>query len=85
MLLGAASMIQMTATNTLIQTMTPDALRGRVMAIWFMILMGFAPVGSVIAGSITTAWALASFWPSEAPRALWVRSASPAGRGPGVR
>jgi MFS family permease len=27
----------------------------RVMAIWFMILMGFAPVGSVIAGSITTA------------------------------
>jgi hypothetical protein len=25
------------------------------MAIWFMIFMGFAPVGSVIAGSITTA------------------------------
>jgi MFS family permease len=53
--MGAASMIQMTATNTLIQAMTPDALRGRVMAIWFMIFMGFAPVGSVIAGSITTA------------------------------
>jgi MFS family permease len=53
--LGVASMIQLTATNTLIQTMTPDALRGRVMAIWFMIFMGFAPVGSVIAGSITTA------------------------------
>jgi MFS family permease len=53
--MGVASMIQLTATNTLIQTMTPDDLRGRVMAIWFMILMGFAPVGSVIAGSITTA------------------------------
>jgi MFS family permease len=53
--LGMASMIQLTATNTLIQAMTPDALRGRVMAIWFMIFMGFAPVGSVIAGSITTA------------------------------
>jgi MFS family permease len=53
--MGMASMIQLTATNTLIQTMTPDALRGRVMAIWFMIFMGFAPVGSVIAGSITTA------------------------------
>jgi MFS family permease len=53
--MGVASMIQLTATNTLIQTMTPDALRGRVMAIWFMIFMGFAPVGSVIAGSITTA------------------------------
>jgi MFS family permease len=54
--MGMASMIQFTATNTLIQTMTPDALRGRVMAIWFMILMGFAPVGSVIAGSVTTAF-----------------------------
>jgi MFS family permease len=49
-------MVQITATNTLIQTMTPDALRGRVMAIWFMIFMGFAPVGSVIAGSVTTAF-----------------------------
>ncbi len=52
--IGVASMIQLTATNTLIQAMIPDALRGRVMAIWFMIFMGFAPVGSVIAGSITT-------------------------------
>jgi MFS family permease len=54
--LGMASMVQFTATNTLIQTMTPDALRGRVMAIWFMIFMGFAPVGSVVAGSVTTAF-----------------------------
>jgi MFS family permease len=54
--MGMASMVQLTATNTLIQTMTPDALRGRVMAIWFMIFMGFAPLGSVIAGSITTAF-----------------------------
>lgn len=53
---GVATMIQLTATNTLIQTMTPDALRGRVMAIWFMILMGFSPIGSVIAGSVTAAW-----------------------------
>jgi MFS family permease len=53
--LGVASMTQLTATNTLIQTMTPDALRGRVMAIWLMIFMGFAPVGSLVAGSVTTA------------------------------
>jgi MFS family permease len=53
--LGMASMVQLTTTNTLIQTITPDALRGRVMAIWLMIFMGFAPVGAVIAGSITTA------------------------------
>ncbi len=53
--MGVASMIQLTGTNALIQTMTPDALRGRVMAIWFMIFMGFAPLGSVIAGAIATA------------------------------
>ena len=54
--LGVASMIQLTATNTLIQAMTPDALRGRVMAIWFMIFMGFVPVGSLLEGSVTTAF-----------------------------
>jgi MFS family permease len=54
--LGAATMIQISATNTLIQSITPDALRGRVMAIWAMILMGFAPAGSLIAGLLATAF-----------------------------
>jgi MFS family permease len=53
--MGMASMILLTATNTRIQAVVPDALRGRVMAIWFMIFMGFAPLGSVIAGSFSTA------------------------------
>jgi MFS family permease len=53
--LGAATMIQVSATNTLVQTVTPDALRGRVMAIWAMILMGFAPLGALLAGSLATA------------------------------
>jgi MFS family permease len=54
--MGMASMVQLTTTNTLIQTMTPDALRGRVMAIWFMIFMGFAPMGALIAGSVAAAF-----------------------------
>ena len=54
--LGAATFTQVTATNTIIQVITPDALRGRVMAIWVMILMGFAPAGSLVAGSIATAF-----------------------------
>jgi MFS family permease len=53
--LGASMMIQMSATNTLVQTMTPDALRGRVMAIWAMIFMGFAPFGALVAGSLAAA------------------------------
>jgi len=52
--LGAATMIQTSATNTLIQIATPDALRGRVMAIWAMILMGFAPLGALVASSVAS-------------------------------
>jgi hypothetical protein len=52
--LGAATMIQTSATNTLIQMATPDALRGRVMAIWAMILMGFSPLGSLLASWIAS-------------------------------
>ena len=47
-------MIQISATNTLIQMATPDALRGRVMAIWAMILMGFAPLGALLASFVAT-------------------------------
>jgi predicted MFS family arabinose efflux permease len=54
--LGAAMMIHMSATNTLVQTMTPDSLRGRVIAIWAMIFMGFSPFGSLVAGSLATAF-----------------------------
>jgi MFS family permease len=54
--LGAGTMVHVTGTNSLIQTLTPDALRGRVMAIWLMILMGFSPLGSVIAGWVATAF-----------------------------
>lgn len=47
---GFAMMLQMAATNTLIQSMVPDALRGRVMAIYSMMFMGMAPVGALLAG-----------------------------------
>jgi MFS family permease len=52
--MGGAMMTQMSATNTLVQTITPDALRGRVMAIWAMIFMGFAPFGALLAGWLAT-------------------------------
>jgi MFS family permease len=47
---GLAMMAQMSASNTLIQTMTPDHLRGRVMALYSMMFMGMAPLGSLMAG-----------------------------------
>jgi MFS family permease len=47
---GFAMMTQMGASNTLIQTMTPDRLRGRVMSVYSMMFMGMAPVGALVAG-----------------------------------
>jgi len=47
---GLSMMIQMGASNTLIQTMTPDHLRGRVMAVYSMMFMGMAPIGALLSG-----------------------------------
>jgi predicted MFS family arabinose efflux permease len=49
---GFAMMTQMAACNTLIQSMVPDALRGRVMALYSMMFMGMAPVGALLAGTL---------------------------------
>lgn len=47
---GFALMVQMAASNTLVQAMVPDALRGRVMAVYSMMFMGMAPFGALLAG-----------------------------------
>ncbi len=49
---GFAMIIEMASSNTLIQTMIPDALRGRVMAVYSMMFMGMAPFGALTAGAI---------------------------------
>ena len=49
---GFAMMVQMAASNTLLQMMVPDALRGRVMSLYSMMFMGMAPLGSLLAGSL---------------------------------
>jgi MFS family permease len=49
---GYGFMVQMAASNTLIQSMSPDAMRGRVMAVFAMGFMGMAPFGALIAGAL---------------------------------
>lgn len=47
---GASMVVQMASSNTLIQVMVPDELRGRVMALYSMMFMGMAPFGALLAG-----------------------------------
>jgi len=49
---GTSMIVQMASSNTLIQSMVPDRLRGRVMAVYSMMFMGMAPFGALFAGSI---------------------------------
>ncbi len=49
---GFCMMFQMSSSNTLIQAMSPDELRGRVMAVYSMMFMGMAPFGTLLAGAL---------------------------------
>jgi MFS family permease len=47
---GGGFIVQMAATNTIIQTIVDDEFRGRVMAFYTMAFFGTTPLGSLIAG-----------------------------------
>jgi len=49
---GFCMMLQMSSSNTLIQAMVPDEMRGRVMAVYSMMFMGMAPFGALIGGAL---------------------------------
>lgn len=50
--IGFSMMTQMSSSNTLIQAMVPDELRGRVMSVYSMMFMGMAPLGALLAGTL---------------------------------
>jgi MFS family permease len=49
---GMSMITQAASTNTLIQSMVPDALRGRVMAVYAMMFMGMSPIGALLQGAL---------------------------------
>jgi MFS family permease len=52
LLIGFTMVTGLDASNTLVQRIVPDELRGRVMAIWTMMLSGLAPFGSLVVGML---------------------------------
>src|SRR3954467_13165176 len=49
---GGGMMVEMASTNTILQTIVADDMRGRVMAFYTMAFLGTAPLGSLLAGFI---------------------------------
>lgn len=47
---GAGFITAIAATNTVVQTVVPETLRGRVMSFYTMAFLGTAPLGSLFAG-----------------------------------
>jgi MFS family permease len=51
-LTGCAMIITTALSNTMLQTLVPDALRGRVMAFYAFVFVGMAPLGAFQAGLV---------------------------------
>jgi len=49
---GYGMMYQIVATNTIVQTVVEDDKRGRVMSFYTIALLGSAPIGSLLSGSL---------------------------------
>jgi MFS family permease len=79
---GAGFMVQMAATNTVLQTLVTDDLRGRVMAFYTMAFFGTAPLGSLLAGlaadKIGARWTIAAGGVISLAAGAWLMSRLPA-------
>ena len=47
---GFGMMVQMAASNTVLQTIADDTKRGRVMSFYTVAFMGMTPFGSLVSG-----------------------------------
>ena len=51
---GLGTLTALGATNTLIQTLSPDEVRGRALSIYTMIAIGVVPLGALVDGAIAS-------------------------------
>ncbi len=52
--MGAAFMIEYTMINTLLQTRVEDVMRGRIMGLYTITFLGFAPFGNLALGELSS-------------------------------
>ena len=81
-IVGAGFMVQLAATNTVLQTLVDDRLRGRVMAFYTMAFFGTAPIGSLLAGvaasRLGSQWTIGVCGVVSIVTGLWLASRLPA-------
>ena len=62
LLLGLTMLINGALANGILQSVVPDELRGRVMAAYVFVYVGFTPIGSLMVGALARAtsvqWAI---------------------------
>lgn len=51
--MGAAFMVEYTMINTLLQTLVMDEMRGRIMGLYTITFLGFAPFGNLALGALS--------------------------------
>lgn len=57
---GFGMMVQMGSSNILVQTLVDEDKRGRVMSFYTMAFVGLAPIGSLLAGTISSRYGLST-------------------------
>ena len=60
LLVGGAMVCTVGTVNSLIQTLVPDQVRGRVLSWHTMAYFGFNPVGSLLVGTLAATWGMAA-------------------------
>jgi MFS family permease len=72
---GFTMILNNALANTLLQTIVPDALRGRVMAAYALVFIGFSPIGhllgGVVARSFGVQWAIGGAAAVMLAYAMW--------------
>lgn len=56
--IGLATLSFISSSNILLQTLAPDDMRGRVVSVYGMILLGLVPLGSLLIGSLAATFEL---------------------------
>jgi predicted MFS family arabinose efflux permease len=55
-IVGLSSMLMINTINIIVQRSVPDALRGRVMALYVTVFAGSTPIGGLFAGTVAQTW-----------------------------